>query len=73
MFISCYPEEFVISAILGQPEFRHWMPHWEDEDHRLLRCPHPTLDSLDEIELSRYWGYMFHHRCMKNLIEGWDE
>ncbi len=71
-FLSCMPEEFVLGAILNMPEFKEWDPKNRWEDILPLRCSHPNLDSVEEIEKSRELQYPFHHRCMRNIMEGWD-
>ena len=71
-FFSCFPEEFVFSAILGKPEFYQWRAQWTEEDNKLFRISYPDQDSLAQVEKSRNAGYVFHHRAMKNFIPGWD-
>ena len=72
-FLSCFPEEFAIAAILSKPAFINWKPKWRWEDQWLLWGAGDDLyDSLNSIQRRREEGMMFYHRAGKNFIEGLD-
>lgn len=50
-FLSCFPEEFVLSAIIGQPEFKPWK-----------HCPSKILKDAKDLRKPKKRGYFFFHR-----------
>ncbi len=57
-FLSCFPEEFVLTAIIGQAEFEGWrtppfLPYWKGLFGE---------NTPEEYEAVRSAGYYFYHR-----------
>lgn len=58
-FLSCFPEEFVLTAILGKPEFKSLQP----SILTFVMCRSPTGEDTPEImEKFRSEGYFFYQR-----------
>lgn len=59
-FLSCYPEEWVLTAIIGKPEFAHWK---HKRIYRLLYgAPAGGTDSPELIEKAKRKKTYFYHR-----------
>ncbi|MBX9924440.1 MAG: hypothetical protein K2Y01_10050 [Rhabdochlamydiaceae bacterium] len=59
-FLSCYPEEWVLTAIIGKPEFAHWK---KKKPHNLLYGVHSgEKDSTEHMEKARRKKTYFYHR-----------
>lgn len=61
-FLSCFPEQFVFSAILGQECYRKWK---KPPPGPLLYIPHKE-HSVQEIERFKQEGYYFYLRTFPN-------
>ncbi|HSX12956.1 MAG TPA: hypothetical protein VLE96_00835 [Chlamydiales bacterium] len=57
-FLSCYPEEFVITAILGKSEYQAWKLYPFDV---LRGAENGENDSQEMIDQKRAEGYFFYH------------
>ena len=60
-FLSCFPEEFVLSAIIGRPEFHHWTKSIY-MDYFFTRAGPSEQDSAKKIQDARKNGYFFYQR-----------
>lgn len=57
-FLSCYPEEFAITALLGKPDFSSWQLY----PYAILRgADNEEPDSQEIINQRRAEGYFFYH------------
>ncbi len=55
-FLSCYPEEFVLTAIIGQPEFKHWKP----QPFKLLAVSSKPINRCI-LKKAKKEGFFFFH------------
>jgi hypothetical protein len=60
-FLSCYPEEFVLSALIGKPEFRHWTQS-AYKNHLFFKAPPKIPDSDATIQNAKNAGYFFYQK-----------
>lgn len=60
-FVSCFPEEFVLTAILGKASLRplHYCRFY---DHLFTRAGRKEKDTLHRIKNAKSKGYFFYHR-----------
>jgi hypothetical protein len=56
VFLSCFPEEFVLNALIGQDEFKDW----PSQSFKLLSGSE-GIDSLSKIKKKKKEGYYFYH------------
>ncbi len=61
-FLSCFPEEFVLTAILNQSDYKGWKPH---PFTKLLKGAEKNTASLDGDEEAKKTGYFFYHRNLR--------
>ena len=59
-FLSTYPEEWVLTAILGQPKFSHW--HRNHINNLIVGSLTNSDDSLEEFEKGKQRGGYFYQR-----------
>ncbi len=59
-FLSCFPEDFVLSAILGQPEFSSWKAFNMDVFLQTHEAFPPTQEKLDFLKKE---GVFFYQRA----------
>ncbi len=57
-FLSCYPEEFVLTAILGNPEYQSWKLY---PYGILMGAENGRDDSTELIDQRKEEGYFFYH------------
>jgi hypothetical protein len=60
-FMSCFPEEFVLSALLWKPEYRHWTPSphmWR----LFVGSPPGEDDTKERLFEAQKAGYFFYQR-----------
>jgi hypothetical protein len=63
-FFSCFPEEFVITAILGNEKFRSWQRSYPPLFRQSFDLGN---DSLQEIQNVKKKGFYFFHRGHDNM------
>jgi hypothetical protein len=66
-FLTCFPEEFVLTAIIGKPEYSSWKPH--RFPNLLGGTDGHEEDTAATIELRKKQGYFFYH-LKRNGREG---
>ena len=60
-FLSCLPEEFVLSAIIGRPEFRDWNRSIS-MDRLFMKIGPKNLDSEAAIQNAQKAGFFFYEK-----------
>lgn len=59
-FLSCFPEEFVLTALIGQADYASWKKF---HSFRFLRgSGQAKADSMETIKQAKDEGYFFYHR-----------
>ncbi len=61
-FLSCFPEEFVLTALINQPEFRSWMKHYKKPRRLFKEEEVQVKDNPKNILYAKSKGYFFYQR-----------
>ena len=60
-FMSCFPEEFVLTALLGKPEYQHWTRS-PNAWRFFIGSPWGEDDTKARILEAQQAGYFFYQR-----------